>query len=179
LELLAVVINQGQKFANLRKIEFSSWLPFWELLTNSILLSVQEAIIMSVVGDVDFNDMPDLIVTEDVTGVNAGMFFVRNTEWSQQFLELWWNQTSFVKPFGQSKSGDNNALKYLIRSMSDHDRNRHVGITRMQCLFNSNLWRPSLRSCHRLLTMTRSVWQGPLLFRYFMLCGRVMGSTVL
>jgi hypothetical protein len=74
LELLAVVINQGQKFANLRKIEFSSWLPFWELLTNSILLSVQEAIIMSVVGDVDFNDMPDLIVTEDVTGVNAGKF---------------------------------------------------------------------------------------------------------
>jgi hypothetical protein len=73
-EVLAVVINQGQKFANLRKIEFSSWLPFWELLTNSILLSVQEAIIMSVVGDVDFNDMPDLIVTEDVTGVNAGKF---------------------------------------------------------------------------------------------------------
>ncbi len=68
-ELLAVVINQGQKFANLWKIEFSSW-----LLTNSILLSVQEAIIMSVVGDVDFNDMPDLIVTEDVTGVNAGKF---------------------------------------------------------------------------------------------------------
>lgn len=135
---------------------------FWNdadsLVTNfSISL---EAIIMSVVGDVDFNDMPDLIVTEDVTGVNAGMFFVRNTEWSQQFLELWWNQTSFVKPFGQSKSGDNNALKYLIRSMSDHDRNQHVGITRMQCLFNSNLWRPSLRSCHRLLTMTRSVWQG-------------------
>jgi hypothetical protein len=73
-ELLAVVINQGQKFANLRKIEFYSRLPFWELLTNSILLSVQEAIIMSVVGDVDFNDMPDLIVTEDVTGVNAGKF---------------------------------------------------------------------------------------------------------
>jgi hypothetical protein len=41
------------------------------------------------------------------------------------------------------------------------------------------LWRPSLRSCHRLLTMTRSVWQGPLLFQYFMLYGRVMGSTVL
>lgn len=35
---------------------------------------MQEAIIMSVVGDVDFNDMPDLIVTEDVTGVNAGKF---------------------------------------------------------------------------------------------------------
>jgi len=163
--------------SHLPQYDWVFWNDADSLVTNfSISL---EAIIMSVVGDVDFNDMPDLIVTEDVTGVNAGMFFVRNTEWSQQFLELWWNQTSFVKPFGQSKSGDNNALKYLIRSMSDHDRNQHVGITRMQCLFNSNLWRPSLRSCHRLLTMTRSVWQGLLLFQYFMLYGRVMGSTAL
>lgn len=32
----------------------------------------QEDIIFSVVGDVKPEDMPDFIVTEDVTGVNAG-----------------------------------------------------------------------------------------------------------
>ncbi len=32
--------------------------------------------------------------------------------------------------------------------------------TRMQCLVNSSLWRPSWRSCHWLLSVTKSVWQG-------------------
>jgi hypothetical protein len=32
----------------------------------------QEDIIYSVVGDTAFEDMPDFIVSEDVTGVNAG-----------------------------------------------------------------------------------------------------------
>ncbi|KAH9568737.1 hypothetical protein CY35_03G093000 [Sphagnum magellanicum] len=135
---------------------------FWNdvdsVVTNpSIAL---EDIIYSVVGDTAFEDMPDFIVSEDVTGVNAGMFFFRNSEWSRQFLDLWWNQTEFVKPFGQSKSGDNTALKYLIRNMAENERKQHVRISRMQCLFNSNLWRPSWRGYHRLLTATKSVWQG-------------------
>jgi hypothetical protein len=32
--------------------------------------------------------------------------------------------------------------------------------TRMQCLVTSSLWRPSWRSCHQLLSVTKSVWQG-------------------
>ncbi|CAK9869154.1 unnamed protein product [Sphagnum jensenii] len=135
---------------------------FWNdadsVITNPTI--ALEDIIYSVVGDAEFDNMPDFIVSEDVTGVNAGMFFFRNSEWSRQFLDRWWNQTDFVKPFGQSKSGDNSALKYLIRSMPENERKQHVRIPRMQCLFNSNLWRPSSRSCHRLLTATKSVWQG-------------------
>jgi hypothetical protein len=36
------------------------------------LYMIQEDIIFSVVGDVKLEEMPDFIVTEDVTGVNAG-----------------------------------------------------------------------------------------------------------
>ena len=90
----------------------------------------------------------------------AGMFFFRNSSWSMQFLDLWWNQTSFIRPFGQKKSGDNDALKFLIRNMPDEERKRHVRIPKMQCVFNSNLWQPSLKSGHRLVTLTKTVWQG-------------------
>lgn len=110
--------------------------------------------------DTNFNEMPDFIVTKDVTGVNAGMFFFRNSSWSLQFLDLWWNQTSFIRPFGQRKSGDNDALKFLIRSMPDEERRQHIRFPEMQCIFNSNPWHPSLRSSHRLMTLTKTVWQG-------------------
>lgn len=36
--------------------------------------SIQESIIYSIAGDADWDHMPDLILTEDVTGVNAGQF---------------------------------------------------------------------------------------------------------
>lgn len=94
------------------------------------------------------------------------MFFFRNSDWSRQFLDRWWNQTGFIQPFGQSKSGDNAALKHLISIMDKDELNRHVRFPQMQCLFNSNLWRPSWRSCHRLMTVTKAVWQGRLFFEY-------------
>ncbi|KAJ7562054.1 hypothetical protein O6H91_03G053400 [Diphasiastrum complanatum] len=135
---------------------------FWNdadsLVTNpSIAL---EDIISATVGSVDFEDMPDFIVTEDVTGVNAGMFFLRNSKWSLDFLDLWWNQTSFIKPIGECKSGDNDALKYLMKIMPEKEKEKHIWIPYMQCVFNSNLWRPSWKSSHRLITLTKSVWQG-------------------
>jgi hypothetical protein len=54
-------------------------LPSAKLSSHKLLIlspyEIQEDIIYSVVGDVRFEDMPDFIVTEDVTGVNAGMFY--------------------------------------------------------------------------------------------------------
>lgn len=38
------------------------------------LCMIQEDIIFSVVGDVKLEEMPDFIVSEDVTGVNAGIY---------------------------------------------------------------------------------------------------------
>lgn len=116
-----------------------------------------EDIIDSAVGS---TALPDLIITKDVTGVNAGMFFFRNTDWSMRFLELWWNQTSFVLPFGQMKSGDNDALKYLLQTMPEEEFRQHVAIPQMQCAFNSYVWRPTLKSGVRLMKLPQVVWQG-------------------
>lgn len=88
------------------------------------------------------------------------MFFFRNSDWSREFLDRWWNQTDFIQPFGKSKSGDNTALKHLISTMDKDEYDQHVRVPEMQCLFNSNLWRPSCRSCHRLVTLTKAVWKG-------------------
>jgi mannan polymerase II complex MNN10 subunit len=90
----------------------------------------------------------------------TGMFFFRNSEWSRHFLDLWWNQTAFVQPFGQSKSGDNDALKHLLDIMPENERNQHIRIPQMQCLFNSNVWKFSWRSGLRLVTVTKTIWQG-------------------
>ncbi|KAI0513939.1 hypothetical protein KFK09_009971 [Dendrobium nobile] len=118
-----------------------------------------ENILGAVIGQADFETSPDLVVTEDVNGINAGVFFVRRSKWSENFLETWWNLTSFVQ-FGSTKSGDNDALKYLIRNLSSHELRSHVRISPMQCLFNSYPWYPSWKSVHQLIFSSGAVWRG-------------------
>ncbi|KAH9321812.1 hypothetical protein KI387_016451, partial [Taxus chinensis] len=134
---------------------------FWNdadsLVTNPDI--TLEDILYSVSGNMEYEKMPNFILTKDVTGVNAGMFFFRNSEWSKEFLDLWWNQISFIRPFGESKSGDNDALKHLIKNMSIDELKQNVCIPEMQCIFNSYLWTPSWKSSHRLMTLTRTVWK--------------------
>lgn len=117
-----------------------------------------EDILGSIIGQEASDSSPDLVVTEDVNGINAGVFFVRRSKWSENFLNTWWNQTSFVQ-FGSTKSGDNDALKFLIRSQPSHDR-RHVRISPMQCLFNSYPWHPSWKSVYQLIFSPGAVWRG-------------------
>ncbi|KAH9543216.1 hypothetical protein CY35_13G051900 [Sphagnum magellanicum] len=143
---------------NLPHYDWVFWNDADSVVTNPAI-SLEE-IIHSAVGDSEVNSMPDFIITKDVTGVNAGMFFFRNSEWSRHFLDLWWNQTAFVQPFGQSKSGDNDALKHLLDIMPENERNQHIRIPQMQCLFNSNVWKFSWRSGLRLVTVTKTIWQG-------------------
>lgn len=77
----------------------------------------------------------DLLVgSDDGGGWNSGVFLVRNTEWSRGFLDDWWNMRSFVRPPGLSLSGDNNAMKALLRNMPDFDS--HV-LSPPRCTFNS------------------------------------------
>jgi galactosyl transferase GMA12/MNN10 family len=58
----------------------------------------------------------DLIVTTDRRfTANSGVWLMRNSAWSRQFLEDWWNSKSFVRPNGLSLSGDNDAFGHLIR----------------------------------------------------------------
>ena len=77
----------------------------------------------------------DLLVGSDKGGgYNSGVFVIRNTAWSKRFLEQWWNMKSFVNPPGLSLSGDNHALKALLRDMVDFDA--HV-LSPARCTFNS------------------------------------------
>ncbi|URD99054.1 galactosyl transferase GMA12/MNN10 family [Musa troglodytarum] len=118
-----------------------------------------ESILYAAIGHANLDASPDLVVTEDTNGVNAGVFFVRRSEWSDKFLQTWWNQTSFVR-FGSTKSGDNDALKHLLRTLPAEELRAHVAVSPAQCLFNSYPWVPTLKSLHRLFTSPRATWNG-------------------
>jgi galactosyl transferase GMA12/MNN10 family len=70
------------------------------------------------------------------TGIyNAGAWIIRNSEWSINFLTTWWNMKSYVQPIGHSFSGDNHALKDLLR-YNVSDFNDHC-LVPPRCTFNS------------------------------------------
>ncbi|VAH98075.1 unnamed protein product [Triticum turgidum subsp. durum] len=118
-----------------------------------------EEILFSVIGHSDFDASPDLILTEDINGVNAGLFFIRRSKWSERFLDTWWNHTSFVQ-FGSTKSGDNAALKHIVDHLSPEETQAHVRIAKMQCLFNSYPWVATWKSVHRLIFHPSTTWKG-------------------
>jgi hypothetical protein len=77
----------------------------------------------------------DLLVGSDNGGgYNSGVFLVRNTPWALKFLDDWWNMRSFVRPPGMSLSGDNHAMKALLRDMPNFDD--HI-FSPPRCTFNS------------------------------------------
>lgn len=77
----------------------------------------------------------DLLVGSDNGGgYNSGVFLVRNSEWGRNFMAQWWNMEDYVRPSGLSLSGDNNAMKALLRDMPDFDE--HV-LSPSRCTFNS------------------------------------------
>ena len=57
-----------------------------------------------------------LIVTADRRfTANSGVWLLRNSDWSRQFLRDWWNSRSYVRRKGLSLSGDNDAFGHLVR----------------------------------------------------------------
>jgi Protein of unknown function, DUF273/galactosyl transferase GMA12/MNN10 family len=80
----------------------------------------------------------DLLVGSDNGGgYNSGVFLLRNTEWSRQFLNDWWNMTAFVRPPGMSLSGDNHALKSLLAAtLPNNNFNDHV-LVPSRCTLNA------------------------------------------
>ncbi|XP_052161052.1 alpha-1,2-galactosyltransferase gmh3-like isoform X2 [Oryza glaberrima] len=142
--------------AHLRHHHWLFWNDADTLVTNPDI--PLEMILFSVIGHSDFDAAPDLILTEDFNGVNAGVFFIRGSKWSEKFLDTWWNLTSFIQ-FGSTKSGDNAALKHLIDHFSPEEMQEHVRIAKMQCLFNSYPWRPTWKSMHRLIFHLSTTWK--------------------
>ncbi|XP_031484141.1 uncharacterized alpha-1,2-galactosyltransferase C1289.13c-like [Nymphaea colorata] len=145
---------------HLHRYDWVFWNDADSLVTN-FDISIEE-VLADAIGDIGHaQSFPDLILTTDVNGVNAGMFFMRNSSWSQAFLDTWWNQTSFIiRQVGSTKSGDNDALKHLVGSLPPEQFRDHVRIARMQCLFNSYPWIPSLKSTFRLITAPKTTWRG-------------------
>ncbi|KAK1283491.1 hypothetical protein QJS10_CPB21g00387 [Acorus calamus] len=143
---------------------------FWNdadiLVTNPNI--TLERILRSAIGDADFDNSPDLIVTEDATGFNAGVFFVRRSEWSVRFLDTWWNQTSFIRESGSTKSGDNDALKHLIGGLSEEERRVHVRVPSMQCAFNSYPLSATWKTAYRMIASPLTIWRGVFSYGDFM-----------
>ncbi|KXZ46638.1 hypothetical protein GPECTOR_42g849 [Gonium pectorale] len=105
---------------------------------------------------------PDLVLTADSTGVNAGVWLIRGAgcAWCRAFLERWWGMEAFVRRGrGDTRSGDNDALKDLIARMASSELAAHVGLA-PQCAFNSYVWRPSLRNWARYLAHPRRILTG-------------------
>ncbi|CAL5079884.1 unnamed protein product [Urochloa decumbens] len=143
--------------AHLRHHHWLFWNDADTLVTN--LEIPLERILFSVIGHNDFDESPDLVLTEDFGGVNAGVFFIRRSKWSERFLDTWWNQSSFVQ-FGSTKSGDNAALKHLIGHLPAEEMQAHVRIAKMQCLFNSYPWILTWKSALRLVFHLATTWKG-------------------
>jgi galactosyl transferase GMA12/MNN10 family len=80
-------------------------------------------------------DSYDMLITKQKGGWNAGAWIIRSSDWSRQFLDAWWNMTSFVRPMGLAVSGDNDALKYYLTNHSEIFAS-HV-LTVPRCYFNS------------------------------------------
>ena len=107
--------------------ESCDWV-FW-LDADTVIMNSEQRIedFLPMEGDV-------LLSADDFGGYNAGVWLVRNTPWTQEWLDQWWNMKSFVKPTGLAKSGDNDALKYLTAHMDDFDE--HIKVP-PRCTFNS------------------------------------------
>ena len=79
----------------------------------------------------------DLVITEQKGGsYNAGAWVIRNSQWSLEFLDTWWNMNSYVQPKGLSTSGDNAALKVLLTGMDKEEFEQHI-VAPARCNFNS------------------------------------------
>lgn len=44
---------------------------------------------------VDYSQSIDLLITQDCGGFNLGSFLIRNSEWSQLLLDMWWDPAAY------------------------------------------------------------------------------------
>ena len=68
-------------------------------------------------------DINLLVGSDNGGGYNSGVFLFKNTDWSRQFLQKWWDMKAYVNPTGISLSGDNHAMKDLLRDLPEFDKN--------------------------------------------------------
>ncbi|EEC50129.1 predicted protein [Phaeodactylum tricornutum CCAP 1055/1] len=77
----------------------------------------------------------DFLIVEDTGGgYNSGVWLIHKSAWSLKLLEEWWGMTSYVRPPGFAKSGDNFSLKNLLADRKDF---RQKVVVPPRCTFNS------------------------------------------
>ena len=106
---------------------------FW-LDADTVIMNSQKRI-------EDFLPLPDssvdLIITiQKHKNWNAGAWLIRNTPWSIEFLDTWWNKREFVLPKGLSVSGDNTALVDYLNGLNESYFREHIHVP-PRCHFNS------------------------------------------
>lgn len=82
----------------------------------------------------------DLVLTRQKgTSWNAGAWLIRKSDWSLSFLDTWWNMKSFVRKKGQASSGDNMALKFLLKDLMQNNPVEYAAhiVVPPRCQFNS------------------------------------------
>jgi len=109
----------------------------WVMWTDADTVIMNSNVSMQDFLPTDSSAKDFVVASDNGGGYNSGVFVFRNTPWSIQFLERWWNMTSYVRPPGFSLSGDNNALKALLRELQDTDEfDRKVAVP-PRCTMNS------------------------------------------
>jgi len=80
-----------------------------------------------------------LVIAQDLnfTRYNSGSWLVRNSEWGHDFLDSWWDMTSFIRPVGMALSGDQDSMNALILERDVFSKNGGQGVSPPQCTFNS------------------------------------------
>lgn len=103
-------------------------------------------------------DPPDMIISEDMNGLNTGSFIMRNSEWSLWFLRTAWEQEQLVGPTAADGTPhlfrwEQRAFHYLTYSAQWQQAGlpkfpgdiegirRHISVL-PQCAFNSYILHP-------------------------------------
>jgi mannan polymerase II complex MNN10 subunit len=123
-------IKAAQRLLNEEGCDWVFWLDADTVIMNSE--KTVQAFLPS-------NPDKDLILTRQKGGsYNAGAWLIRNSAWSKQFLQHWWDMKEYVQPPGLSTSGDNAALKaYLLDQMDPAEFKKHI-VAPPRCTFNSD-----------------------------------------
>lgn len=132
-----------QEFELLDKTRSASWnkilflqehLPNYDWIwwTDADSLVMNMEIRLENIIDEDDDDIcaPDMIITEDYNGLNAGQFLIRNCDWSIEFLKRVYNEDQFINHHWWEQAAIQTVLS------NDSYANLHLEVTH-QSVMNS------------------------------------------
>ena len=64
----------------------------------------------------DYSEEIDLLITQDCGGFNLGSFFIKNSDWSRLFLDMWWDPITYEQKHMVWEHREQDALESLYAS---------------------------------------------------------------